>query len=68
MDLFSNPFHILGASTRDNRHRISELADERSLLFDPNSCMEARSDLTNPRKRLSVEVAWLPGIAPNRVE
>lgn len=68
MDLFSNPFHILGVSTRDNRHRITELADERSLLFDPNSCMEARSDLTNPRKRLSVEVAWLPGIAPNRVE
>jgi len=30
--------------------------------------MDARSDLTNPRKRLSAEVAWLPGIAPKRAE
>ncbi|WP_218277699.1 hypothetical protein [Plesiomonas shigelloides] len=28
--------------------------------------MEARSELTNPRKRLSAEVAWLPGIGPKR--
>jgi rubrerythrin len=43
-----------------------ELADERSLLLDSNECMEAHSDLTNPRKRLSAEVAWLPGIGPKR--
>jgi len=42
------------------------LADERSLLLDSSECMEARSDLTNPRKRLSAEVAWLPGIGPKR--
>ena len=62
MDLLENPFHILAASPRDNRQRIMELADERSLLLDSNECMEARSNLTNPRKRLSAEVAWLPGI------
>ena len=66
MDLLQNPFHILNASPRDNRRRIMELADERSLLFDSSECMEARSELTNPRKRLSVEVAWLPGIGPKR--
>jgi hypothetical protein len=66
MDLFQNPFHILTASPRDNRRRIMELADERSLLLDSSECMEARSDLTNPRKRLSAEVAWLPGIGPKR--
>jgi len=44
-----------------------ELADERSLLLDSTECMEARSELTNPRKRLSAEVAWLPGIGPKRV-
>jgi len=44
-----------------------ELADERSLLLDSSECMEARSELTNPRKRLSAEVAWLPGIGPKRV-
>ncbi len=66
MDLLQNPFHILTASTRDNRQRIMELADERSLLADSRKCIEARSDLTNPRKRLSAEVAWLPGIGPKR--
>lgn len=66
MDLLQNPFHILTASPRDNRRRIMELADERSLLLDSSECMEARSDLTNPRKRLSAEVAWLPGIGPKR--
>lgn len=66
MDLLQNPFHVLNASPRDNRRRIMELADERSLLLDSNECMEARSDLTNPRKRLSAEIAWLPGIGPKR--
>jgi hypothetical protein len=66
MDLFQNPFHILTASLRDNRRRIIELADERSLLYDSSGVMEARSELTNPRKRLSAEVAWLPGIGPKR--
>ncbi len=68
MDLLQNPFHILTASLRDNRRRIMELADERSLLLDSSECMESRSELTNPRKRLSAEVAWLPGIAPKRAK
>lgn len=67
MHLLQNPFYILNAAPRDNRRRIMELADERSLLLDPSECMEARSELTNPRKRLSAEVAWLPGIGPKRV-
>ncbi len=67
MDLLKNPFHILTATTRDSRHRIMELADDRSLLYDSSECMEARSDLSNPRKRLSAELAWLPGIGPKRV-
>ncbi|WOS38071.1 hypothetical protein RP300_01636 [Oligella urethralis] len=66
MDLLQNPFHILNASPRDNRRRIMELADERSLLLDSSECMEARSELTNPRKRLSAEVVWLPGIGSKR--
>ena len=65
MDLFKNPFHILGATTRDNRHRIIELAEERSLLSDADACMEARAILINPRRRISAEVAWLPGIDPS---
>lgn len=66
MDLLENPFHILTASPRDNRRRIMELADERSLLLDSSECVEARSNLTTPRKRLSAEVAWLLGLGQKR--
>ncbi len=66
MDIFQNPFHILGATTRDNRHSIMELAEERSLLSDADECMEARSILINPRRRISAEVAWLVGVDPVR--
>ena len=65
MDLLKNPFHILGATPRDNRHRIIERAEERSLLSDADECMEARSILTNPRRRIAAEVAWLPGVDPS---
>ena len=64
MDLLKNPFHILSATTRDNRHSIMELAEERSLLSDADECMEARSILTNPRRRISAEVGWLVGVDP----
>jgi len=67
MDILNNPFHVLSATTRDNRNRIVELADEKSLLSDSNSFKRASTDLTNPRKRLAAEVSWLPGLRPNRV-
>lgn len=63
-----NPFHILGATTRDNRHRIVELAEEKSLILDSQSCTKARTDLTNPRNRLAAEIAWLPGLSPRRAK
>ena len=67
MDLLQNPFYILNATQRDNRHKIMELAEERSLLSDADACMAARAVLTNPRKRLSAEIAWLPGVTPERI-
>lgn len=66
MNLSQNPFYILQASPRDTRQRIMELAEERSLLTDPETCSQARLALTTPRKRLAAEVAWLPGIGPTR--
>ena len=64
MDILKNPFHILGATTRDHRYRIIELEEERSLLGDANECVEARSILITPSRRISAEVAWLPGVDP----
>lgn len=66
MDLFDNPFKALGATPRDDRRRIMELADEGALLLDPQESSEARSILTMPRKRLEAELAWLPGLGPKR--
>lgn len=66
MDLFQNPFYILTATPRDDRRRLMELSDERSLLLDSSDISDACSNLTNPRKRLVAEIAWLPGIAPKR--
>ena len=63
MDLLQNPFYILTATQRDNRHRIMEFAEERSLLSDVDKCIAARATLINPRKRISAEMAWLPGVA-----
>ncbi len=67
MDLLQNPFYILAATQRDNLHRIMELAAERSLLLDTDECITAQATLTNPRKRISAEMAWLPGVSPERV-
>ena len=66
MDIFDNPFWILGATLRDNRRRIMELAEEKSLLSDEDVIASASSTLTNPRKRLGAEIAWLPGVGPKR--
>lgn len=61
-----NPFALLSVTTRDNRRRIVELAEEKSLVFDHDACQQARSDLTNPRTRLTAEVEWLPGVSPRK--
>lgn len=66
--LHRNPFRVLGVTTRDDRRRIVELAEERALELDHDVCQKARSDLTNPRTRLGAELAWLPGVSPKKAE
>lgn len=64
--LHRTAFSILGATSRDNRHRIVELAEDKALTLDSEICSKARSDLTNPRNRLLAEMSWLPGLSPKR--
>jgi len=66
MQLAENPFLILGVTTRDGRRRIVEAADEKSLDCDEDVIREASFLLTNPRRRLVAELAWLPGVGPKR--
>lgn len=64
--LHRNAFFILGATIRDDRRKIVGLAEDKSLEIDHETCQKARSDLTNPRTRLVVEMAWLPGVSPKK--
>lgn len=66
MDIFDNPFWILGVTLRDKRLRIMELAEEKSLHSEEEIISSASSTLTNPRRRLGAEIAWLPGLGPTR--
>lgn len=63
---YQNPFYLLGVTPRENRQRIIEMAEEKSLTLDSDICEKARSDLTNLRVRVSAEIAWLPGLSPKR--
>lgn len=66
--LHANPFCVLGVTTRDDRRKIVEMAEERALHLDHDTCQKARSDLTNPRARLCAEMSWMPGVAPRIAE
>lgn len=59
-------FGLLGATTRDKKQRILVLAEEMSLMVEPEQCSKARQDLTNPRNRLACELEWLPSLSPKR--
>lgn len=59
--VFDNPFYVLSALPCDDRKRIIQLCDEKSLLQNADKCIEARNTLINPQKRLSAEVRWFMG-------
>ena len=65
-NLHKSPFAVLGVTIRDDRRKIVDQAEHKSLELNPDDCQKARSDLTNPRNRLAVEMAWLPGVSPRR--
>lgn len=67
LPLHSNPFHILGATVRDNRSRLIELVDDKSLVLDAAIVSKARTDLTTPKNRLAAEISWFPGLSPRSV-
>ena len=66
MNLFENPFYILGASTRDDRKQILDLAQDKMLQLDTSVVSEAKLMLTTPSKRINAEISWLPGISKSK--
>jgi hypothetical protein len=63
----NNPFYILGITTRDNRQKIVQIAEDKSLELDNNICQKARSELTTPKSRIKAELCWFPGLSPKRI-
>lgn len=62
--LSRNPFAVLGASTRDGRIRLDELAFEEDDPAVYSAKQAAARSLSAPRTRLQAEVRWLPGLSP----
>lgn len=65
-ELHKNPFHILGLAVTDDRRTIVNTAEDKSFEIEHDVCQKARSDLTNPRARLTAEMKWLPGVHPKK--
>jgi len=63
---FNNPFYLIKASTRDGKAKLISLAEDASLIIEPEICNKARSDLSNPRTRVLSEISWFPGVSPKR--
>jgi hypothetical protein len=64
--LHRNPFFVLGVTTRDNKSKIIQIAEDKALEIDHEICQKVRSDLTTPRTRLVHEMSWLPGLSPRK--
>jgi hypothetical protein len=62
MNLTDNPLHLLKASIRDNKSTLVDLSEDYSLLNDDELGNKYFNELTSPRRRLSIEVAWLLGV------
>ena len=67
MKFEENPFHVLGVSSRQHRREVLVAAKESALAADERAVRDARSVLVHPIKRITAEVAWLPGVELDRV-
>ena len=67
MKLKENPFAVLKASPRDNRHILAEKADEASLL-EGAAAEEALAMIMQMNRRLEAELGWFPGTDPDVCE
>lgn len=67
MNLSENPFYILGVSLHNTREELSHRAEEFSLEENHEKYISALALLTHPKRRISAEISWVPGVPPARV-
>ncbi|MDR2141792.1 MAG: hypothetical protein LBR11_08410 [Deltaproteobacteria bacterium] len=63
MDPLNNPFCLLSASVWDDSAKLQERISEKSLTLSHRTLARLHSILVDPRQRLMVEMAWLPGLS-----
>ena len=68
MEILNNPFHTLGVNIRDNKSTIVDISEEKALVDDEMIVEKALSILINPKKRISAEIGWLPGLGPKKAD
>jgi hypothetical protein len=66
--LHKSAFNILEVSVRDSREKIIDQAENKSLLIDHEICNRAQSALNTSKLRVTEELNWLPGVAPNKAK
>ncbi len=64
--LYNSPFYLLEVSVRDASEAIIDRAESLGLIEELDKCMDLQNQLLNLNARLRHEIAWLPGIAPNK--
>jgi hypothetical protein len=67
-DLRTSPFYLLGVSPRDDRAIIEDAVEAAITTgrLGEAEALRVQQALMAPKPRLSVEIAWLAGVAPNR--
>ncbi|MDR2421974.1 MAG: hypothetical protein LBE01_01190 [Deltaproteobacteria bacterium] len=64
MDLFENPFYLLGASIWDDSAKLAERVEVKSISLNYKTISQIMANLNSPRHRLAAEVAWLADLKP----
>jgi hypothetical protein len=67
-DLRTSPFYLLGVSPRDDRAIIEDAVEAAITTgtLGEAEVLRVQQALMAPKPRLSAEIAWLAGVAPNR--
>ncbi|MDR1608405.1 MAG: hypothetical protein LBT38_08380 [Deltaproteobacteria bacterium] len=66
MNLNKNPFNLINASVFDNSGKLAELVSEMGITLNHKVLSKIRDELLDSPKRLTAELAWLPGLNETR--
>ncbi len=68
MDIYENPFNILGITPQDSRATIARVSEDLFLSTGRDELRQMGLELINPKKRLYYEISYLPGLSAAKVK